>query len=356
MDVVPIAESKSFDFTRDTIEIIVKGSKMMANRTTLGADNGLPLVASMQLMEHLQFPANLHLLMTADEEDGLKGVKALDTSILPQGPALCFNIDSESSHQICTGSFGASLATFDLNWEEYACIGGCPPEDKKVDVEAFALPDPLPLPRKRSSREPVPQIWQSCQIQLSGAAGGHSGMDIDKDRLNTIQVLSQIVDGLHRKWPLWIHRLEGGQAPNAIPTSASCWVYFSNRLESLEWEAEIATHLTQEMKKWQELDSGLKCHHQTSEKKQLLPYCLSPRVLSFLLSLPSGVLERRGGNLFLTSNLGTVKVDHDQRLIQVQVLSRSANVARLEQHHNTLGAISTLLGECKISPFATFPA
>ena len=67
---------KVHDFTKDPIELVREGNVLMANGTTLGADNGIGVAAALAVMEDRSLEHGpLELLFTIDEETGLTGAQ-----------------------------------------------------------------------------------------------------------------------------------------------------------------------------------------------------------------------------------------------------------------------------------------
>ena len=65
----------------------------------------------------------------------------------------------------------------------------------------------------------------AVRLSLTGLRGGHSGLDIIKNRGNAIRLLSQILIQLPRKGvDLRLCRFEGGSKRNAIPREATAVV------------------------------------------------------------------------------------------------------------------------------------
>ncbi|MCP4156775.1 MAG: aminoacyl-histidine dipeptidase, partial [bacterium] len=67
------------DFSKDPINVVRKGDWLVAEKTTLGADNGIAIAMGqvMALDKSLKHPP-LELLFTVDEETGLSGAFALE--------------------------------------------------------------------------------------------------------------------------------------------------------------------------------------------------------------------------------------------------------------------------------------
>jgi dipeptidase D len=87
-------KDKTHDFLKDPIELVRKDNVLMANGTTLGADNGIAVATSLALMadKKLEHPP-LEFLFTVDEETGLTGANNLEPGFLKSKRLL--NLDSE---------------------------------------------------------------------------------------------------------------------------------------------------------------------------------------------------------------------------------------------------------------------
>ena len=76
-----------FDFTKEAIRAVRRGDRIYADGTTLGADNGIGAAMALALIDDADVAASAHgpleLIFTVEEETGLLGAQALDTSALP---------------------------------------------------------------------------------------------------------------------------------------------------------------------------------------------------------------------------------------------------------------------------------
>ena len=182
-------QGKDFNFETDGLEIFREGDFLRANGTTLGADDGIGVAYALAVLDstdlsHPEFEA----LFTSDEEIGLVGAAALDTSEL-HGKIL-INMDSDEEGVFTVG-----------------CAGG-----ERLDIT---------LPYEKSE-----SVLSAVKIKLSGLAGGHSGVEIDKGRENAIKALANV---LTKCTDIMICDFCGGSADNAIPHSAECTLYTKNK-------------------------------------------------------------------------------------------------------------------------------
>ena len=154
------------DFTKDPIQLAYDGEWLRAEKTSLGADNGIGLALGLALAtdDHIEHPP-LELLFTVDEETGLTGANLLEQGFI-EGRIL-LNLDSESEGVFIVG-----------------CAGG-----QHTEVT-------LPL-----SFLPLPENYDAWKLMANGMRGGHSGVDIHKFRANAI-----------RCWPVPLTPQKGNRA------------------------------------------------------------------------------------------------------------------------------------------------
>ncbi len=167
----------------DGLELNTDGEWIWANGTTLGGDDGIAVAMALAVLEDdtLAHPP-LEVLFTTDEETGMDGAMGVDGSWL-RGRRL-INIDSENEGVLTVG-----------------CAGGA-----RADIT-------LPV-------ETAPCGWPCVQVRLSGLIGGHSGVEIDKGRLNASVTLGKFLHSLSAEYRLV--SLGGGNKDNAIPREAVC--------------------------------------------------------------------------------------------------------------------------------------
>ena len=171
-----------FDFSKQGIESYIDGEWVKAKGTTLGADNGMGVAATMALLssKDIAHPA-LEALFTIDEETGMTGAKQLDGSQL--SGKILMNLDTEDDDEFSVG-----------------CAGG-------IDTNT----------RYNYSEENVPADYAALTFTLSGLKGGHSGMDIHLGRGNSNLLMNRVLYAITQKVDLRITELYGGSLRNAIP-------------------------------------------------------------------------------------------------------------------------------------------
>jgi dipeptidase D len=183
MDMVCLkTETSTHDFTKDPIPVIRDGDWVHAKDTTLGADDGIGIAIALTIAEKATKPhPKLEILITTDEEKDMTGAAGVSATALTGKRYI--NLDSEDDTVVTLGAAGGV----------------------HTDVES-----PMALP----ALSPDQQVFV---LKVSGLLGGHSGMDIDKNRANANVLVAQL---LAESVPFRLVGMSGGSADNAITTSA----------------------------------------------------------------------------------------------------------------------------------------
>ncbi|MFA7158736.1 MAG: beta-Ala-His dipeptidase [Kiritimatiellia bacterium] len=200
MDMVPqAAPGLNFDFTTMPIKPIVRGGWIVTDGTTLGADDAIGLAMALDILFDKSLKTGpLAGIFTVSEETGLVGAQAIDPAFL-DGDYL-INLDGGDETHFCIG-----------------CAGGC-------RLELNFSPETVPAADDHG-----------LEIKLSGLRGGHSGMDIDKQRGNALIYLCRF---LASEPGLRIASIEGGSVENAIPREAAALTACDEAPESVQERAD----------------------------------------------------------------------------------------------------------------------
>jgi len=183
LDMVPQKNSdKKHDFEKDPIETVVDGEWVRANGTTLGADNGIGVAATMAVLASKDIPHGpIEALFTIDEETGMTGVFGLKKGLL-KGDIL-MNLDSEDEGELYVG-----------------CAGG-------VDVNVT----------KSYKQEKAPEGMTAYKVVAKGLKGGHSGVDIALGRANSNKIMFRFLMQAESDFKIRLAEAAGGDLRNAIP-------------------------------------------------------------------------------------------------------------------------------------------
>ncbi len=250
--------NSNHDFTKDGLELMVEGDLISAKDTTLGGDDGIAVAYALAILEDdtLKHPA-LEVLITTDEEVGLLGAAALDTSDL-KGEYM-INMDSEEEGNLWT-----------------SCAGGL-----SVTCEI-----PVDYVRAEGIR---------YDICVDGLTGGHSGAEIDKIRANAIKLMGQFLFDLSQKVDFYLTTLEGGQKDNAIPRNVQA-SFIAEADAKEEIEAAAAKFEEDIRKEYAGTDD--KICVSVEEKGEADSQVLSPfaqqKVLFYLVQVPYGIQKMSG--------------------------------------------------------------
>ncbi len=173
------------DFMNDPIRPIVHGEWVKATGTTLGADNGIGACLALAMIDHRDDIVHppLELLFTIDEETGLTGALELDASMIQAKVML--NIDTEEWGALYIGCAGGLEIKYQ---QEYQVLESL--KDASV-----------------------------VKVKVSGLVGGHSGLDIHRQRGNANVMLVDLLNLMKEKVDLIA--MSGGKAHNIIPRNAS---------------------------------------------------------------------------------------------------------------------------------------
>ncbi len=287
------------DFNKDPIRLQRSGEHIKAHGTTLGADNGIAVATSLALMEDTQLVHGpLEFLLTIDEETGLTGAKNLDPELVQS--RILLNLDSEEEGSLYVGCSGGrdTNGTWKLAWDK------------------------------------APARSLIVRISVKGLRGGHSGLDIDKQRGNAIKIAARAAVLLTARGAR-MSALNGGNKRNAIPREAEATLYLPQALwdESLQLIERLQETVKQELAA---SDPGVKITLATvkTRRGKVWARALQTKILACIAVMPHGVTKMSPdipGLVQTSSNLGVVKSSKNDVVISTSqrssVASEMADVA-----------------------------
>ncbi|MCB2289500.1 aminoacyl-histidine dipeptidase [Clostridium sp. CS001] len=243
------------DFLKDAIEFIVEGDILRANGTTLGADNGIAVAFGLAVLasKDMSHPA-IELLVTTEEETGMGGAQALNPKDLDG--RILINIDSEEE-----GKFLVS------------CSGGVREKIK------------LPI-----TWEEADNSFTNATVSIKGLFGGHSGMEINKERGNAIKLMGRFLMDLKSVIDFKINSINGGAKNNAIPREADAIILFreSDKKIVLEKVAQWNTTIKDELNGI-DPDVALTIEVLNEKVKKAFSDDTATKALQLLFLIPNGV-------------------------------------------------------------------
>ncbi|MFM2333526.1 MAG: hypothetical protein RIQ74_2373, partial [Pseudomonadota bacterium] len=294
------------DFFKDPIQPVLKDGWLIAENTTLGADNGIGVALALAVLESNDIAhGSIEVLLTIDEEAGMSGARLLESGVL-KGQWL-FNIDTEEWGELYLG-----------------CAGS-------IDLE---VQQPLEY-----VTAPVNMI--SVDLLVSGLKGGHSGVDIHLGRGNANVILAKFLNEYLGQIDARLIEFVGGTARNAIPREAVATIAIQVE-QLLELEKAVAATQTEWQQKLQGIDDQIQITVQqnTNQIDEVIALQHQQAWLQALATCPYGIAEWSAAlaNVVETSNnLGVVKLTKDEAktLIMVRSMVNQEAVAfaqKIQQH------------------------
>jgi len=290
LDMVPQKNSDTdHDFEKDPIDAYVDGEWVTAKGTTLGADNGMGVAASMAVLEATDIAHGpVEALFTIDEETGMTGAENLKPGLL-QGDIL-LNLDSEDEGELYIG-----------------CAGG---------VDTTALMD--------YTEEDVPENMIAFNVTVKGLKGGHSGLDINLGRGNANKIMNALLVTASEKFGLRLSELEGGSLRNAIPRESFATVLVpADKVEDFNKFVDEFTVIAKD--EFADADPGLEIVvEETEAPAKVMDAESQAKLFKAIAEAPNGVIamsESVEGIVETSTNLAIVKVKDGK--ISVASLQRS---------------------------------
>ena len=261
------------DMATEGLDVTHDGKYVYAKGTTLGGDDGIALAYALAILADKSIPhPPLEVVITVDEEIGMLGANDIDLSML-KGRTL-LNIDSEEE-----GIFTVS------------CAGGCR-VTLTMDVERRAVYGPC------------------IRLNVDGLQGGHSGVEIHKNRANANKIMGEFMSRIQNLMPLSLTAFSGGSKDNAI--TRSCQATMVALGINLERINDIAAQLQAEVREqYDEPEATVQAFDVDALGGNGLTTESTAKVISLLCSIPNGVqsMSKDIAGLVQTSlNLGIAKL------------------------------------------------
>ena len=311
-------KDKVHNFDKDPIELVRKDNLMMANGTTLGADNGIAVATNLAIMEDRSLEHGpLEFLFTVDEERGLTGAKSISPDFLES--RILLNLDSEEEGELYVG-----------------CAGG------RDTSATWAV-----------SFDPSPAQATAALLKVAGLRGGHSGLEIDKGRGNALKIINRVLIGLSALGAR-LSSLEGGNKRNAIPREAEARLSLPGKAWDqavdlvAQWNATIKAE-------YATVEPGLEISLtpiRGARKGKVLKSAAQKKLCKTLSALPHGVIKmspdipglvQTSTNLAIVSTgLKSIRVATSQRS---SVASEIDEICQAVANTFELGGAEAVIGE-----------
>ena len=310
-------EDCPIDMATEGLDVTHDGHSVYARGTTLGGDDGIAVAYALAILADKSIPhPPLGVIITVDEEIGMLGADAIDLSML-KGRTL-LNIDSEEEGIFTVSCAGGCRATLTMNVERRAVYGPC------------------------------------VRLAVDGLQGGHSGVEIHKNRANAAKVMGEFMSRIQNLMPLCLTSFSGGSKDNAIPRSCQATlVAMGSHIDRING---IAEQLQAEIREqYNEPEATVQAFDVDALGGNALTTQSTANVISLLCSVPNGVqaMSQDIPGLVQTSlNLGIAKLG-DRFSLTFSVRS-SVNAEKVELLEKLKGIIEMHNGS--YSTMGDYPA
>lgn len=295
------------DFTKDPIRLRVDGDWVTATGTTLGADNGLGVAMALAVAEDRSVHHGpVEVLVTIDEERGLTGASGIEEGFFSAKRMI--NLDSEEDDGIYIG-----------------CAGG---RDTVLTLRA---------PRAAAEGAAI-------EVRVGGLLGGHSGLDIIRNRGNAIRLLARLLLAGAAEASLRLIRFEGGNLRNAIPREARAALVVPSGGDAAVVAAIRAAAERIRSEELAGIDDGFAVECAACPIEPAMAEAQSIHLVRLLVAIPNGVAamsQMVEGLVETSSNLGVVRCEGEA--VRITCCSRSSVMSSLDGmalQHRCLGEIA----------------
>ena len=311
LDIVPQKNSdKEHDFEKDPVDTFIDDQWVTARGTTLGADNGMGVAASLAVLASDDLDHGpVEALFTIDEEAGMTGAFGLRKGLLKGD--IMLNMDSEEEGELSVGCAGGVDATITYGFSQAA----------------------------------VPAKSLAYEISVHGLKGGHSGLDIAMGRGNANKLLFRFLKHAVNEIDVKLASVDGGGLRNAIPREASAVVVIPAGKEKL-----LEQILRDDEKIYRHELSAVEPDLALGLTKTGLPgYIIDEdtmnRLIHGIIACPNGVIRMSNsmpGLVETSTNLA--RVESTRETINLQCLLRSSVDSAKDDLAGIMESVFTLAG------------
>jgi dipeptidase D len=314
LDMVPQKNNDTqHDFEKDPIIPRIDGEWVKATGTTLGADNGIGVAATMAVLEAKDLVhGQVEALFTIDEETGMTGAFGLKAGALTGD--ILMNLDSEDEGELYVGCAGGTNATLKFNYTE----------------------------------EPVPANSEALLVKVGGLKGGHSGVDIPLERGNSNKLLNRILWWGTKNVAMRIASIEGGSLRNAIPRESNAVVTLPKE-KVAEFKSYVKDFQETIIAEYKGVETDITVTAETTAMPaKVIDAKTSFNLVNAIYATPNGVMRMSQDMIGLvetSTNLAIVKSENGS--IEVKCLLRSSVDSAKDDLEKMIESVYTLAGaEC----------
>lgn len=311
MDMVAVHKPElAIDMKTEPLKLAVDGDRIYAEGTSLGGDDGIAVAYALAILDDdsLVHP-RLEVVITVDEETGMDGARKIDLSMLKGNRLL--NLDSDVEGVFLTSCAGGAGAICELQFH------------------------------------PIRQQGYIYDILIGGLQGGHSGVEIHKERGNSNQLAGRLLWDLS-DMEIGLVSCQGGVADNAITRETT--LQFLVSCDKKDVFEEVLDKFRKEVSmEFATKDPDFKVEFVCKAEAELL--CVAGAELkqaaAFLVGLPNGIQAMSAdipGLVETSLNLGILHITTEG--LQAMYSVRSSIESSKESLLKKVEAITHLAGGC----------
>ena len=310
------------DMEKEGLELIVDGDMLKAVKTTLGGDDGIAIAYALAILDSTDIPhPPIEAVFTVDEEIGMLGAADIDCSELKGN--IMLNLDSEDEGHLLVSCAGGATAT-------------C-----HVPVRYETVNDV--------------NINKVMKLIVTGLNGGHSGVEIDKERANANRIMGRVLDSINVKYGCRIISVAGGLKDNAIPRECVAEIVIADKdfdkIDSLV--AEYNDILKNEYKNTDKDIAVLFNSNKDSDNSgngnniEVMDTDSTNKVIVALVNLPGGIQRMSTdikGLVQTSLNMGILKTMKDNSEVSMSFSVRSSIGSEKQELIDRMDCLMRVLG------------
>lgn len=314
-------EGCTHDFEKDGIDVYIDGDYLKARGTTLGADNGIGVAITLAILDDriIRHP-RIEAIFTTEEETTMNGVKNIDTQNIKGSKMIC--LDNMSEEELWIGSASHTVIKHKL---------------------------------KGLMKQNIDNEYSVIGLTLSGLLGGHSGIDIDKNRGNSIKMMVGIIRSIQNEMNILIKSINAKGKENVIPRECTCEIAIKKEdLIKFKQKMEI---IRREIKSSQlENAENIELTYIIAENKELdetFDSKSTKQIIDIINDIPNGVYHKaENGKTLVSLNIGIIETDNSDIKIVFSIRSNRElikdelknKIEQIKYNYNIEETISCLLG------------
>lgn len=290
-----------FNFETDALKLRIEDGYLMADGTTLGADDGTGVAYMLAILDDDNYAhPPLECIFTVSEEVGLIGALALKKEQIRAKRMI--NLDDGGDFVSCMSSAGGMNVLL-----EKECVH-------------------------------IPCNEAALCVGIKGLSGGHSGGEIHREKGNANRLLARILQYVNKHYGLQLASFHGGDKDNAIPREADAtFISDGDHASIIQAVNEYAKCL---YKEYEASDKGLMIYCKETTTNATLSVEESEAFIALLNVLPDGLRHHSmsiEGLSTASSNLAVVACENHK--ISINLSLRGA----LESYVDDLSQVCELL-------------